>query len=103
MLTDEFGEDTRGQHPPKGCAPASTAGSTTTSRSAGRGASTSAEIAVPTCLWQGDADLMVPFAHGQWLAAHIPGVTAHLEAGEGHLSIAVGALDRMLDELVTAL
>ena len=62
-----------------------------------------AEVAVPTFLWQGDADLMVPFAHGQWLAAHIPGVTAHLEAGAGHLSIAVGALDRMLDELVTAL
>jgi pimeloyl-ACP methyl ester carboxylesterase len=62
-----------------------------------------AEVDVPTFLWQGDADLMVPFAHGQWLAAHIPGVTAHLEPGEGHLSIAVGALDRMLDELVTAL
>ncbi len=61
------------------------------------------EVAVPTFVWQGDADLMVPFAHGQWLAAHIPGATAHLEAGEGHLSIAVGALDRMLDELVTAL
>jgi hypothetical protein len=26
-------------------------------------------------------------------------VTAHLEQGEGHLSIGIGALDRMLDEL----
>ena len=42
---------------------------------------------------------MVPFAHGQWLSRQIPGVRAHLEPGEGHLSITVGAIDRMLDEL----
>jgi pimeloyl-ACP methyl ester carboxylesterase len=60
-----------------------------------------ADLAVPTYLWQGSEDLMVPFAHGQWLAAHIPGVVAHLEQGEGHLSIGVGATDRMLDELTT--
>jgi pimeloyl-ACP methyl ester carboxylesterase len=58
------------------------------------------ELAVPAFVWQGSADLMVPFAHGRWLAAHIPGVTPHLEPGEGHLSIALGSLDRMLDELV---
>jgi hypothetical protein len=46
---------------------------------------------------------MVPYAHGQWLGAHVPGVTAHLEQGHGHLSLALGALDRMLDELVTTL
>lgn len=57
-------------------------------------------ISVPTFLWQGSADLMVPFAHGQWLASHVPGVAAHLDDGQGHLSIAVGALDPMLDELV---
>ena len=59
-------------------------------------------IAVPTYLWQGSEDLMVPFAHGQWLAEQIPGVTAHLEPGEGHLSIGVGAIDRMLDELAAS-
>jgi pimeloyl-ACP methyl ester carboxylesterase len=58
-------------------------------------------VAVPAFLWQGSDDLMVPFPHGQWLAAHIPGVTPHLERSEGHLSIALGALDRMLDELLT--
>ena len=62
-----------------------------------------AELAVPVFLWQGSADLMVPFAHGQWLAEHVPGVVAHLEQGEGHFSVAVGALDRMLDELVSTL
>jgi pimeloyl-ACP methyl ester carboxylesterase len=60
------------------------------------------EISVPTMIWQGSADLMVPFAHGQWLAARVPGASAHLEPGEGHLSVGLGALDRMLDELLAA-
>jgi len=59
-----------------------------------------AEVAIPTALWQGSEDLMVPFGHGRWLAAHLPAATVHLEEGQGHLSIGVGALDRMLDELV---
>jgi pimeloyl-ACP methyl ester carboxylesterase len=61
-----------------------------------------AEISVPVMLWPGSADLMVPYAHGQWLAGRIRGVTAHLQDGEGHLSLGVGALDRMLDELAAA-
>jgi len=58
------------------------------------------EIAVPTTIWQGDADLMVPFAHGRWLASRIPGVDAHLLTIEGHLSVAVGAIEPMLDALL---
>jgi pimeloyl-ACP methyl ester carboxylesterase len=61
-----------------------------------------AEVAVPTLLWQGTADLMVPVGHGQWLAEWIPGVVAHVEDGEGHLSIGIGSLDRKLRELVAA-
>lgn len=60
------------------------------------------EIARPTVLWQGGADLMVPFSHGRWLARHVPRAVAHLEEGEGHLSIGIGAMGRMLDELVEA-
>ena len=60
------------------------------------------EISVPVMIWQGRDDLMVPFAHGQWLAGQMPAAAAHLEDGEGHLSIGLGALDRMLDELATA-
>ncbi len=61
-----------------------------------------AEISVPAMIWQGSADLMVPFSHGQWLASQLPSASAHLEEGEGHLSVGLGALDRMLDELVGA-
>jgi pimeloyl-ACP methyl ester carboxylesterase len=60
------------------------------------------EISVPTSVWQGSNDLMVPFAHGEWLASHVPGVSAHLEQGEGHLSIGLGAIEPMLDELIEA-
>jgi pimeloyl-ACP methyl ester carboxylesterase len=60
------------------------------------------EISVPAMIWQGSADLMVPFSHGQWLASHLPAASAHLQQGEGHLSVGLGALDRMLDELVAA-
>jgi len=58
---------------------------------------------VPTAVWQGEADLMVPIGHGRWFADHLPpSVAVHLEPGEGHLSIGVGALERMLDQLVGA-
>jgi pimeloyl-ACP methyl ester carboxylesterase len=60
------------------------------------------EISVPTSIWQGSVDLMVPFAHGQWLSKKVPGAMVHFEQGEGHLSVGIGALDRMFDELVRA-
>ncbi|HEY2507794.1 MAG TPA: hypothetical protein VGI58_14860 [Streptosporangiaceae bacterium] len=60
------------------------------------------EIKVPTMIWQGSADLMVPFAHGEWLASRLPAAATHLEQGEGHLSVGLGKLDTMLDELVAA-
>jgi pimeloyl-ACP methyl ester carboxylesterase len=60
-----------------------------------------AAISSPVTLWQGDLDLMVPFAHGVWLAGAIPGVDAHLLKGEGHLSIAVGVAEQMVDVLLS--
>jgi pimeloyl-ACP methyl ester carboxylesterase len=62
-----------------------------------------AGVTVPTFLWQGDADLMVPFAHGRWLAERIPGAAAHMLAGEGHISLIVNRIDEVLDELVATL
>ena len=58
------------------------------------------EIRTPTYIWQGGADLMGPAAHGEWLARHVPGTRAHLESGEGHLSIGVGRFEQMLDEMM---
>ena len=56
-------------------------------------------IQVPVSVWQGAEDRMVPYAHGEWLAAQVPGARAHLYPEEGHLSL-VGQLDRVLDDLV---
>jgi pimeloyl-ACP methyl ester carboxylesterase len=61
-----------------------------------------AAITGPVFIWQGDQDRMVPFDHGRWLAAHVAGSTARLLADEGHLSIAVGAFERIVDDLVDA-
>jgi pimeloyl-ACP methyl ester carboxylesterase len=54
----------------------------------------------PVAVWQGGKDRMVPFGHGAWLADHIPGARPRLYAGEGHLSIALGSFDRILDDLL---
>ena len=54
----------------------------------------------PVAVWQGGQDRMVPMAHGEWLAEHIPGADKHLYPDEGHLSLGVSALPRVVDNLV---
>ena len=61
------------------------------------------EIRVPALLWQGVQDMMVPVAHGRWLAERIPGVEAHISEEDGHLSIAVGRLGEIYDWLADRL
>jgi pimeloyl-ACP methyl ester carboxylesterase len=46
-----------------------------------------ADIKIPVLLLHGRQDMFVPFGHGEWLAAHIPGVEARLYDDEGHLSL----------------
>jgi pimeloyl-ACP methyl ester carboxylesterase len=58
------------------------------------------EIRVPVFIWQGGHDRMVPFAHGEWLAAHIPGVQARLFPEHGHLTLLLDSMPQIVDELV---
>ncbi|HEY2947977.1 MAG TPA: alpha/beta hydrolase, partial [Micromonosporaceae bacterium] len=51
-----------------------------------------AQITVPVAIWQGSVDLMVPFAHGRWLADHVPTARAHLLEDHGHLSLTAANL-----------
>ena len=54
-------------------------------------------VKVPVAIWQGRQDAMVPFAHGQWLAEHVPGAEAHLFDDEGHISLAARIHDILGD------
>lgn len=58
-----------------------------------------ASINVPVSVWQGEEDRMVPYAHGVWLAAHVPSARDHLYPGEGHLSL-IAQMGRVLDDLM---
>ncbi len=46
-----------------------------------------ASIGVPVTIWQGHHDLMVPPAHGRWLASSVPPARARLLPDEGHVSL----------------
>jgi pimeloyl-ACP methyl ester carboxylesterase len=56
-------------------------------------------VDVRVTTWQGAQDLMVPFAHGEWLAAHVAGARARLLPAEGHISLAARFAD-ILDDLL---
>lgn len=60
------------------------------------------EIKVPVLLYQGSADQMAPYAHGEWLAKHLPQekVRKHLIQGQGHFSIFLGQQNSMIEELL---
>lgn len=56
-------------------------------------------VAVPVTVWQGDLDRMVPLAHGQWLAAHLPHAAARMVAEQGHISLVVQYRQKILEDL----
>jgi pimeloyl-ACP methyl ester carboxylesterase len=58
-------------------------------------------ISVPVSIWQGEQDRMVPFAHGQWLAGHIPTARAQLYPEHGHLSLPAASLQQIVGDLAS--
>jgi pimeloyl-ACP methyl ester carboxylesterase len=59
-----------------------------------------ASITVPVVVWQGDLDLMVPFAHGKWLVRKIPGAVEKPAIGHGHISLVVKYRDEIVRDLM---
>lgn len=59
------------------------------------------EIEVPVTIWQGDLDLMVPFAHGEWLLKHLPNSRDKLILGEGHISLVAKYKNEIIDDLTS--
>jgi pimeloyl-ACP methyl ester carboxylesterase len=51
-------------------------------------------------VWQGAHDRMVPFAHGEWLVAHLGSACAHLHPEHGHMSLAVAGFPAIVDALL---
>jgi pimeloyl-ACP methyl ester carboxylesterase len=43
------------------------------------------EISIPVLIRYGATDVLVPPAHGEWLAAHVPGAVVKVEQEAGHL------------------
>jgi pimeloyl-ACP methyl ester carboxylesterase len=56
-------------------------------------------VRVPVAIWAGGQDATVPFAHGRWLAANVPGAVAHLSDEAGHVTL-VNGLEEVLRELL---
>jgi pimeloyl-ACP methyl ester carboxylesterase len=61
------------------------------------------ETKCPVFLYHGSEDLMVPYAHGKWIAEKVPEklLVQHLSDGEGHISIFLGRAEAMIDELMS--
>ncbi len=42
-------------------------------------------ISIPVLVWYGATDVLVPPAHGEWLAAHVPGCVVKIDDDAGHM------------------
>ncbi len=57
------------------------------------------DVTVPVRWWHGDADHIIPFAHGEHMVALLPDAELHVLAGESHLG-GLGAGQHILATLV---
>ena len=60
-------------------------------------------ITVPTLIWQGVRDEMVPGAHGRWLREHVAGAEGGVLDGEGHLTLFVNRVGEIQEWLLERL
>ena len=58
------------------------------------------DIRVPIRFWHGDADHLVPLAHGQHQAKLVPGATLNVRRGESHLG-SLAAAEQILDAILS--
>ncbi|MGH3422120.1 MAG: alpha/beta fold hydrolase [Streptosporangiaceae bacterium] len=61
------------------------------------------DITVPVLLMHGREDQFVPFGHGEWLAARIPGAEARLLDHDGHLTLTESRIGEVHAWLVSRL
>jgi pimeloyl-ACP methyl ester carboxylesterase len=57
-------------------------------------------ITVPTLIWQGEQDEMVPGAHGRWLRDHVAGAEGGILDAEGHLTLFVNRVGEIQEWLL---
>jgi len=50
-------------------------------------------VNAPVLLVHGDADRIIPLAHSQWLAGHLPHAELRVRADDGHLSVLDGGVE----------
>ena len=60
-------------------------------------------ITVPTLIWQGVQDLMVPGTHGHWLHEHVSGAEGGILDAEGHLTLFVNRVGEVQEWLLERL
>jgi pimeloyl-ACP methyl ester carboxylesterase len=59
-----------------------------------------ADVTVPCEVWFGDHDLMVPASHGRYLVANLPNVRAEHWPDDGHISLFMLRMSRMMDHVL---
>jgi pimeloyl-ACP methyl ester carboxylesterase len=59
-----------------------------------------AKIDLPVQLWHGTADETVPLLHGRTLAEQLANCDIHMVEGEGHFSLPIEQMDRILQQLI---
>ena len=61
------------------------------------------KIEKPVLVWQGDDDFMVPKAHSEWLAKHIPTATLNFVPGHGHISLGESYREEIIQQAIKLL